>query len=457
MKRFFMILLSLLLTGLFGCKTGASVEPEQDAEIPASASITLQEPVYMGEASNGKPMFKLKWNRVFGQKSYTVAIFAELSDFTDRKALGVYDGSTSKTIVMLQGVPTDTVTYRVKVRPNESGALWSNIWEIRFVEGAYTVSETTEDFDPPKETPDPTKTPRPTKAPVSHSFPEPLLTFVQKEDGDAAYDLSKAATLYVMVNHCEYGEPVQCITDPKTVAAVTDALRGITVTGNHDGILSTGTYYVFSLYDEAGQQICAVSFQDGMLMESAGRYPVDGLSALLSIAGIKLEEEWEAYWEVYGEKQSAYEDAFVARFPMSVFAAGGYDTSRLIDADPAALRSVSVRVSWNSDAGTFYSDDPAVIERMYNAVSAMRVTRGKASGGDGQTWTVSFGFYNAEGGYLDSADVRFTGDTLTGYFSSSGTQYYAVEGLDAIFTAADAEVLTYLAEKRNTVLPDPEY
>lgn len=447
MKRTIVGLFSLLLlaTSLFGCNAGTS--------------ITLAEPRYTGEAANGKPSFDLKWNKMPGSKAYTIAIYAEMGDFKDRTELNTYEGRTSKSITMLQGIDTDTVTYRIKVRASGSNSLWSNIWEIRFVDGDYTVSATTADFDPPatpKPTVDPSKTAAPPKEPVAHSFPESLLEFGRKEDRRDLYDLSSTATLQVMVNHCEYGEPPQEITDPKVIADVIAALEGILVTGDHDGRFSTGTYYSYSLYDAADAYICGFAFQDGMLMENEGRYPVSGLSALLSVEGVMLEEEWEAYHAAYREKQDAYEAAFAPAYPTSVFAAGGYNTSLLEGLPHDRLLSINVRVMWNDDAGRLVSDDPKVVAQLYDILSAAKVTGETDSGGNGQKWTITF-YYVTEAGEAGSADIQFVGDTLSGHFSGAGTRYFGVTGLDALFTATDADVLRYLAAYRNTPLPDPVY
>ena len=138
---------------------------------------------------------------------------------------------------------------------------------------------------------DKAKAPRPAWEQVKHEFPEPLLVFKQKANGSEPYDLSPTTKLQVDVNHCEYGEPSQYITDSAIISNVTAALSGITVTGNHDNMDSTETYYVYSLYDAEDKYICGFSFQNGMLMEKEGRYPLSGLSALLSVEGIKLKED----------------------------------------------------------------------------------------------------------------------------------------------------------------------
>lgn len=451
MKRTIVILLSLLL--LAACATGCAKGGG------GAASITLDEPRYTGEAANGNPSFELKWSRVSGTKSYTIAIHAEMGDYTDRSEINVYEGRTSKSIVMLQGVYTDTVTYRIKVRAkNPNDAPWSNVWEIRFVDGEYTASPA-EDFDAPmtpKPTVDPSKTPAPAKEPVTHSFPEPLLEFERLEQRREPFDLSKAVTLQVAVNHCEYGEPVQRITDGKVIADVIDALNGITVTGNHDGISSTGTYYGYSLYDQEDAYICGFAFQDGMLMENEGRYPIDGLDALLAVEGVRLDEEWEAYHAAWSERQDAYDEAFVEAYPLSVFAAGGYSASLLQSIPRDRLLCVDIRVMWYEDAGRLVSSNPAVVGPIYDALSAARVTGKADTGGRGQKWTVTIRYRN-EAGETDSADLSFQGDTLLGHFGNAGTRQFAVTGLDGLFAAADADVLTYLAEKRNTPLPDPVY
>ena len=143
----------------------------------------------------------------------------------------------------------------------------------------------------PNPTVDPAAAPGSTGEPVVHDFPEPLLEFGRRRDQKEPYDLSRAAKMQVAVNHCEYGEPVQNIADAQIIAEVIAALGGITVTGDHDSVASTGTYYAYSMYDADDTYLCGFAFQDGMLMEREGRFPITGLSALLAVEGVQLEKE----------------------------------------------------------------------------------------------------------------------------------------------------------------------
>ena len=119
--------------------------------------------------------------------------------------------------------------------------------------------------------------------------PVPLVEF-KAEDGRSV-DLTKAVELHVAVNHCEYGEPMQIITDAEIVRRAANAVSAMTVDGLHDQISSTGTYYDYGFYDAQGYYIFGASFQDGLLMETDARYDVSGLDALLAIEGVMLTED----------------------------------------------------------------------------------------------------------------------------------------------------------------------
>ena len=217
---------TVLVTACLGCGAKKQDDADANAKKPDGA-ITMREPSYDGDAPNGKPTFTLRWSRAPGEKNYTVAVYTEAEGICDRQELSVF-GAVSKTVVLLQGIDTDTVEYRVKVRPGtgrDNGAPWSEVWRISFVNGAFTVTGNAADFDPPASAATPAPEagkqikPAETAAPVSHDYPEPLLSFLAKQAGAAAYDLSRAASLQVTVNHCEYGEPTQVVTDAATVAA----------------------------------------------------------------------------------------------------------------------------------------------------------------------------------------------------------------------------------------------
>lgn len=122
------------------------------------------------------------------------------------------------------------------------------------------------------------------------AYPMPLPEFLAAQHGKGSFDLTKATSLGLRINHCEYGEPEYTSADPATVLAAADAFSAIELTGNHDNVSSTGTHYIFVFYDAAGECICSAAFQDGMLMTVRGRYPVDGLDALFAAADVLMQQ-----------------------------------------------------------------------------------------------------------------------------------------------------------------------
>ena len=120
-----------------------------------------------------------------------------------------------------------------------------------------------------------------------------MLLYLARERGEAEpLSTDDIASLSVSVNYCEYGEPVQRITDDETIEAFKKAVQQINVTGKYDEVSSTETYYAYSAKDAEGNTLFSFSIQNGLLERSDGRYSIEGLQELLSIPGIMLEEDW---------------------------------------------------------------------------------------------------------------------------------------------------------------------
>ena len=436
------------------------------ADGEAQGPTVLEEPAYIGKSSDGYLLFRFKWSKARDLWYYDMAIYLAMDGYEERSRLSFTDkNETSAEIPFLKGINTDTATYRIKIHALQSGNDdWSEIWQIAFVNGEYTVTGSAPDFDPPKPTARPASAdaPSPAPSPAPHAFPEPLMTYAAREQGVESIDLSGAVILSVQVNHCEYGEPTQTVTDPAVVTAAAEAASGITVTGGSDGVSSTGTHYIFQFQDGDGNTLAAFAFQDGMLMENDGRYPVSGLDQLYAVDGIMLTDDWEAYRAAEAEKENAYAETFRPAYPESVFALSGYGGSLLEGIDPARIGYIRVRVDWNDYAGTLEARDPDTIRALYEALSRLRVTKKlREDDKSGQKWDVYCSFQPVEGGlegFSMNTYISFQGDAFLSDLLDGGAEMpYAVEGLTDFFDSADAKVLQYLKESRNAKKPDPKY
>ena len=455
-----LILLVLILSG----RTAA-------AEREAGSGFFMYEPQYAGLEVNGKPKFILSWEAYSGAKEYEIAFFAEGEDaygrgpFAIRSTKGIYDGSTSATVVFLQGVYTDTVTYRIKVRPRLRTAgtekpadfVWSNIWEIRFVDGQHTVRRIDEDFDQETvKSEEGTKItqPQPTiqhTVPLDHSYPEPLLTYLARERGkDTPFLPGEIAEFSVSVNHCEYGEPVQTIRDPEHVRAFSAALEDITVTGKQDSISSTETYYAYSVRDASGSSLFSFSIQRGLLERSDGRYGMTGLEKLLSLDGILYEDGWDSYWEDRAEKARAYRAGQkITGFPLTD--AAGYEFSRIAETAPEGILGIQAYIDWNTEPGRLNTSDREEIAAIWNALSQVTVGE-KISSPPGQMWHMTFSFLAEGGTFYDSTYLAFQGNAV-----KIGDYYYRLTGIDQVYSSVDNGMLYYLRDYSEAPKVQPSY
>ena len=193
-------------------KGGAEGTSSENANNSGGTEIkmVLHEPEYLGPSDiNHKPVFTLSWDPYPNAYSYEFAIYVEGEDsygrgpFAIRSTKGIHSKeATSADLYFLQGIYTDTATYRIKIRPSLKAAekkedhIWSNIWQISFVDGEYTVTATDADFDEEIEAADAQKeekkssggnTAKPAKEvkePLDHSFPEELLLYLAREEGE---------------------------------------------------------------------------------------------------------------------------------------------------------------------------------------------------------------------------------------------------------------------------------
>ena len=459
-----------------GAAEGTTSETDNTAD-NAEIRMVLHEPEYLRPSEiNHKPVFTLSWDPYPNAYSYEFAIYVEGEDaygrgpFAIRSTKGIYaDDAVSADLYFLQGIYTDTATYRIKIRPSLKAAekkedhIWSNIWQISFVNGEYTVTATEADFDEEIEAAAEQKegkkdnggnTGKPgkeAKEPLDHSFPEELLLYLARENGETeAYSADDIASISVGVNYCEYGEPVQNITDDETIEAFKKAVQQMTVTGKYDEVFSTETYYAYSARDAEGNALFSFAVQNGLLERSDGRYSIEGLSELLSIPGILLEEGWGKYWGEYNERADAYEDD-LDPVGMDVLEAAGYGTHLMNSGAPDNIFYIDAYIDYAKDVPKMQTRDKAEIEAVYTALSKIKV--GKHVDNIGvRMWHMTFGYTNPAYNFSQDTYLSFKGN----YIKLDG-EYYELENIEELYGSLDCEIFAYMKDFSDAPVLKPVY
>ena len=459
-----------------GAAEGTTSETDNTAD-NAEIRMVLHEPEYLRPSEiNHKPVFTLSWDPYPNAYSYEFAIYVEGEDaygrgpFAIRSTKGIYaDDAVSADLYFLQGIYTDTATYRIKIRPSLKAAekkedhIWSNIWQISFVNGEYTVTATEADFDEEIEAAAEQKegkkdnggnTGKPgkeAKEPLDHSFPEELLLYLARENGETeAYSADDIASISVGVNYCEYGEPVQNITDDETIEAFKKAVQQMTVTGKYDEVFSTETYYAYSARDAEGNALFSFAVQNGLLERSDGRYSIEGLSELLSIPGILLEEGWGKYWGEYNERADAYEDD-LDPVGMDVLEAAGYGTHLMNSGAPDNIFYIDAYIDYAKDVPKMKTRDKAEIEAVYTALSKIKVGKHVDNIG-GRMWHMTFGYTNPAYNFSQDTYLSFKGN----YIKLDG-EYYELENIEELYGSLDCEIFAYMKDFSDAPVLKPVY
>ena len=461
--------------GAGGSHAGGSSGQSGGSTAGSAFEMVLDEPVRAESEYSKKPYFELRWSAHPEASSYELAFYAEGEDsygrgpFAIRTTKGVYSGGTTAGVYFLQGVHTDTVRYRVKVRPSigveawtdPSEYIWSNIWEIDFVDGECTVKETTEDFDEEiaaaeaeagaeeGSAPEPTPAPK-AKDPLPHAFPEPLLTYLARERGEeeplSAEDI---ATLQVQVTHDEYGEPGQVIRDPRAIRQFADAVADIAVTGKADDIYSTSGGEGYSATDADGNTLFSFFIQEGLLVGRDGRYYAEGLGGLRSVEGVRHAEDWDEYWDVLEEKSDEYEDGLEVR-GLSLLDVS-FAMHQAHEAGKENLVAANAYIDWNREAGVLATGAPDETGALFDALA--RATVGaRASSADGQMWHLTLDYSSDEVYAYNHAYLEFRGRCV-----EIGDYLYEVEGLDGILDSVDCAIFAYLRDFAEAPRIEPSY
>ncbi|NCB32358.1 MAG: hypothetical protein EOM64_00510 [Erysipelotrichia bacterium] len=278
---------------------------------------------------------------------------------------------------------------------------------------------------------------------VSETIGTSFLDFV-REDSGRKIDLSSTAYLLVSVNHCEYGEPTQCIADSDIIHQAIQAVTDMRMIGMKDHVSSTGDSSGVGFYDENDKRLGSFTFQDGLYVGKQARYSVSGTAKLWDIEGIMGIDQWDAYWELEEEKESSYEYDYKLLYPADIFSISGYHQNKLNGIAVSDILAVSV--SLKSQEKELETADPSVIEAVYHALSNMQAVSQKITDSSSSDWYIRIVYQNPGETFASSTYLSFLGRVLVGDLVGKDDRVYAVTGMDELLDC-DMENLKYLKEK----------
>ena len=126
-------------------------------------------------------------------------------------------------------------------------------------------------------------------SPLEHTYPEELLLFLARENGqEEAYSTEKIASLYVNQDYGIQSQPLQTITEPGVLEEFRKAVEGIEVLGISDSAGMTDSDVHYRVTDENDETLFYFSTQNGCLDGMYHLYELKGLEALQAIDAIKL-------------------------------------------------------------------------------------------------------------------------------------------------------------------------
>lgn len=448
----------------------------------AQETFLFHEPSFREAAPNGKPMFELTWDAYPEADSYEIAFYAEGEDsygrgpFAIRSTKNTYEGRTETPVVFLQGVYTDTVTYRMKVRPRigvdawtePEDYVWSNIWEIRFVEGEYTVSETDMDFDleiaaaeakqKANATPTPTPAPAPErKDPLPHELPESFLTFLARENGEETpYDAGSVAKLQVSVFQGEAGSSMQNIGNADMIREFCEAVQNITVTDRkpspQEEIFTTDSDFGTGFFALNEENEALFSFYlDGSTYERGDYiYTLEGTDALNDIDGLLTSDNMYDSWDAYEWDMRDYEDTLRDPAGISLLDASYAMHLMGLEEDGAVFR-IGAYMDWNKDAGRLNTSDADEIRAVLKALSEATIGD-PVSSPEGEMWHMTFSWWPSGRVYGGEAWLGLNGDCV-----KIGDHYFRVEGIEKLYEAVDCPFFNYMLNYSTAPTLKPSY
>ena len=224
----------------------------------------------------------------------------------------------------------------------------------------------------------------------------------------------------------------------------------MTVTGKFDEVFSTETYYAYSARDAEGNTLFSFVIQNGLLERRDGRYSVEGLSELLSIPGILLEQGWGEYWGSYNDRADAYERD-IDPVGMDLLEAAGYGTHLMNSGAPDNIFYIDAYIDYAKDVPKMQTWDKAEIEAVYTALSKIKVGK-RVDDIGGRMWHMTFGYTDPAYNFSQDTYLSFKGN----YIKLEG-DYYELENIEELYGALDCEIFSYLKDFSDAPALKPVY
>ncbi len=472
-----------------GSSDAASGEGAYDDDLDpryrkAIKSFKLEEPEYIGDAGNGKPEFHIKWTDFPDAIYYETAIYAEgtdtygRGDFAIRSTKGAYGAATEQSIIFLQGVYTDTVTYRIKVRPeirdenNRSvykDRIWTNIWEVKFTDGEYSITATDKDFDEEiakaqnENASSDRKDGKTQKAiqekaektePLPHSYPEPLLLYLAKEQGrEEAFSPSDIAGFSVNINECEQGYPAQFFSGDESTDRFAEAVSEMTVEGESDAMWNTEGETFYSAQDSDGNRLFYFALFQGKYLEGSdgALFNLGGVLDLASIKGVMSAADWTRYYNEFDDKSYEYEYA-IEEDPSGIpLIEASYGISLLEQAGPESIQYMTAYIDWNREVEELKSYDGKEQEAVFRALEDIRIGD-EVQNPKGDMWHISFDYMVPGHNFYDSAFLKFKGDCV-----EVAGSYYKVPYIKKLYDSVDCGMFRYMRDYSEAPMLKPVY
>ncbi len=421
----------------------------------------LHEPQRIGTDSDGWPMFLLHWEPVRNAIGYEIAICAELTGYSGWSTSKVEGKkSTEKTITLLQGVYTDTVQYQIKVRPefdNNRFGGWSNEWVVIFDKGELELQEGKNSDEKPavsQNTADVTEEAGDDDAGVvEHIMPESLPEWVREETESDAVDFSLAKYVTIEVRRAYYSEPLQTITDPKTVQKIVKALSEISV--NEESVVkaNASTTYVYSLFDSEEQRVAEIILQDAILIGKNRSYSVEGTENLKIIEGIFLEQDWDEYWRDQKQLDEKFDSMFQPAFPENVFRMSGRNASELFrHASKVTVERATLYMPYNYSLSYDMESERESTKRILEALLKIQIPGTVSTEKEGQEWRIILDYKFRNATFPTSIEIAFFGNC----FVYDGI-HYEIEGTENLLKLFHGETSKYLLVHRTHFPVKPVY
>ena len=254
----------------------------------------------------------------------------------------------------------------------------------------------------------------------------------------ADIDLSKAVCLTYSWQECEFAYPMQYIRDEESILSAAEFFRGISVTGEPDGIFSTEGGQGLSLQDEEGHTIISIFIQAGMIDSADGRREAQGLSGIRNIPGLMTPADWEEYYAKQQEVEETYRKTHQLNYPCTLFEAEGKEAFDFYEGCTA--EEIDSIYFFHNGKNEYVTDRDA-IQKIYDGLCKVQVTGpGEASRWADQ-WSVTL-FYTQEGkSFSSEIHLSFREAAL-----SAGDQGFALEDLEELFASYDWDEFAAIAE-----------